>query len=160
MRESIVLLKNEADEKGKKLLPLEKTAKIAFIGPYVEDQDMRSSWAVVGGPDNMVSIRAAAEECFDENQVSFHQGCTLLDNGTLINLGYYEEENWEEKNKQLLSEALESAKEARYRGAVPGRIQRSVRRSYQQSKYHSSCHPEKVVKTSAGGKSQCGCGIV
>lgn len=112
VRESIVLLKNEADEKGKKLLPLEKTAKIAFIGPYVEDQDMRSSWAVVGGPDNMVSIRAAAEECFDENQVSFHQGCTLLDNGTLINLGYYEEENWEEKNKQLLSEALESAKEA------------------------------------------------
>ena len=58
VRESIVLLKNDnIDEKDDKnsgyyeaILPLNtsKDKKLAFIGPYIEGQDMRSSWSVSG----------------------------------------------------------------------------------------------------------------
>ncbi len=114
VRESIVLLKNDSsDEEGKNILPLKTTGgvKLAFIGPYVEGQDMRSSWSISGDEKDNVTLKAAAEEAFaGEIQLRFAKGCTLLDNHTIVNLGQYDEENWEEINASLLSEAEECAK--------------------------------------------------
>lgn len=56
MRKSIVLLKNEES-----ILPL-RVGKIAFIGPYIEEEDMDSAWAVIGRREDQVSIRQAAED--------------------------------------------------------------------------------------------------
>ena len=100
VRESIVLLKNK-DE----ILPLKKDQKVAFIGPYIEDQDMDSSWAIMGRREDQITIRQAAQEVFPADQISFSKGCTLLNSPTLMNLEYYSEENWEEKNKTLMQEA-------------------------------------------------------
>lgn len=114
VRESIVLLKNDSsDEEGKNILPLKTTGgvKLAFIGPYVEGQDMRSSWSISGDEKDNVTLKAAAEEAFaGEIQLRFAKGCTLLDNHTIVNLGQYDEENWKEINASLLSEAEECAK--------------------------------------------------
>ena len=114
VRESIVLLKNDSsDKEGKNILPL-KTAggvKLAFIGPYVEGQDMRSSWSISGDEKDNITLKAAAEEAFaGDVQLKFAKGCTLLDNHTIVNLGQYDEENWEEINAELLSEAEDNAK--------------------------------------------------
>ena len=56
VRKSIVLLKNEEG-----ILPL-RAGKIAFIGPYIEEEDMDSAWAVIGRREDQVSIRQAAED--------------------------------------------------------------------------------------------------
>lgn len=111
VQETAVLLKNETVGK-KPLLPLDTKEKIAFIGPYIEGQDLRSSWAFVGTGKENISIKAAAGEVFAPDQVTFSQGCTILDNRTVVNMSYYEEENWEEKNAALLAEALEAARNA------------------------------------------------
>ena len=127
VRESIVLLKNDSTDSdaGKKLLPINTAdgMKIAFVGPYVEGQDMRSSWSVSGDEKDNVTLKTAAQEVFggaalaeglEEKQpgvlLRFAEGCTLLDNHTIVNLGQYDEDNWEEINNSLLSEAEECAK--------------------------------------------------
>ena len=85
VQKSAVLLKNEEDGKAGKLLPLNPAEKIAFIGPYIEGEDMRSSWVVTGSAKNSVSICQAAKEAFRDDQICFAKGCTLLDNDTLLN---------------------------------------------------------------------------
>ena len=127
VRESIVLLKNDASQDrdgkvGDAILPIDtaRVRKLAFIGPYIEGQDMRSSWSVSGDEKDNITIKMAAEEIFKsdkamENQsveLGFAKGCTLLDNHTIVNLGQYDEDNWEEINEKLLSEAQECAKGA------------------------------------------------
>lgn len=108
VRESLVLLKNDAADRGK-LLPLDREKKIAFVGPYVKNHMLNSSWAVTGEAKDNVTVERAAKEAYPEANLRFAQGCTLLDNHTILNLGEYEEENWKEKNEKLLEEALECA---------------------------------------------------
>ena len=103
--------KNEKDSRG--ILPLDTThaKKLAFIGPYVEGQDMRSSWSVSGDEKDNVTIKMAAQEVFLEPvKLKFAEGCTLLDNHTIVNLGQYDEDNWEQINEKLLDEAQECAR--------------------------------------------------
>ncbi len=122
--------KNESDIRA--ILPLDgaHVKKLAFIGPYVEGQDMRSSWSVSGDEKDNVTIKMAAQEIFSGKSISakvssdnknsleedktvelrFAEGCTLLDNHTIVNLGQYDEENWEQINEKLLDEAQECAK--------------------------------------------------
>lgn len=111
MRESVVLLKNDSTDgdADKKILPINTvySIKVAFIGPYIEGQDMRSSWSVSGDEKDNVTLKTAAQEAFggaalaegsEEKQpgvqLRFAEGCTLLDNHTIINLGQYDEDNW------------------------------------------------------------------
>lgn len=138
--ESIVLLKNEAadgvqhettDEAGKgygKILPLDLGCdrKLAFIGPYIEGQDMRSSWSISGDEKDNVTLKEAAEEAFCgedslESQTAektsavelrFAAGCTLLDNHTIVNLGQFDmaDDEWKSVNEKMLSEAVECAR--------------------------------------------------
>lgn len=112
VQKSAVLLKNEEDGKAGKLLPLNPAEKIAFIGPYIEGEDMRSSWVVTGSAKNSVSICQAAKEAFREDQICFAKGCTLLDNDTLLNGSEYHSDSWEEDNDRLLCEAIQTAKQA------------------------------------------------
>lgn len=138
--ESIVLLKNEAadgvqhettDEAGKgygKILPLDpwRDRKLAFIGPYIEGQDMRSSWSISGDEKDNVTLKEAAKEAFCgeaslESQTAektsavelrFAAGCTLLDNHTIVNLGQFDmaDDEWKSVNEKMLSEAVECAR--------------------------------------------------
>ena len=138
--ESIVLLKNEAadgvqhettDEAGRgygKILPLDLGCdrKLAFIGPYIEGQDMRSSWSISGDEKDNVTLKEAAEEAFCgedslESQTAektsavelrFAAGCTLLDNHTIVNLGQFDmaDDEWKSVNEKMLSEAVECAR--------------------------------------------------
>ncbi len=105
---SFVLLKNED-----KALPLQVKdgQKIAFIGPYVDEADYRSSWAVSSDAADCVSIKAAAEKALESKdvEVRFAQGSLMLDNDSELDRGFYHEDNWEEKNTELMMEAAEVA---------------------------------------------------
>lgn len=105
---SVVLLKNEES-----VLPL-RAEKIAFIGPYIEEEDMDSAWAVTGRTEDQVSIRQAAEEALKNCRLNFARGCTLLDNRTTGARYYYEvpETEWKRENTERLREAEEAAKDA------------------------------------------------
>ncbi|WP_099467198.1 beta-glucosidase BglX [Konateibacter massiliensis] len=118
---SFVLLKNEKDiQTGKKLLPIEAKARVAFIGPYAESKELHSAWAIKGEAEDAVSIREAAEEALGRGQAVFAQGCGMLQRENSMNLsrnaghtlterelGIYAEE--EEKQ---MEEALRAAKSA------------------------------------------------
>ena len=108
VRKSVVLLKNEES-----ILPL-RARKIAFIGPYTEEEDMDSAWAVTGRREDQVSIRRAAEEALTECELTFAKGCTLLDNRTAGTRYYYEtpEAEWQEENARRLRAAEDAAKGA------------------------------------------------
>lgn len=128
VRESVVLLKNDLSEgldgedqsednkASVKILPIDasRDKKLAFIGPYIEGQDIRSSWSISGDEKDNVTIMQAAHEAFEGGksgvELRFAHGCTLLDNHTIINLGQYDEDNWEEINEKLMDEAVECAR--------------------------------------------------
>lgn len=111
-----------------KILPLDvaRDRKLAFIGPYIEGQDMRSSWSISGDEKDNVTLKEAAKEAFCgeaslESQTAektsavelrFAAGCTLLDNHTIVNLGQFDmaDDEWESVNEKMLSEAVECAR--------------------------------------------------
>lgn len=123
-----------------KILPLDvaRDRKLAFIGPYIEGQDMRSSWSISGDEKDNVTLKEAAKEAFCgeaslESKVSsksgaslesqtaektsavelrFAAGCTFLDNHTVVNLGQFDmaDDEWESVNEKMLSEAVECAR--------------------------------------------------
>lgn len=70
---SLVLLKNEG------ILPLSLNQKNAFIGPYVNEKHLLSTWAFTGDVNDCVSIREAAEEVFDKRKTNYMEGCPMLD---------------------------------------------------------------------------------
>lgn len=109
--ESFVLLKNED------LLPLDLSKKIAFIGPYTNNNEIISSWSIAGNTNDCVTIEEAAKEVFDLSKTTFCQGCTILPGDyKLVGFGgmYEKEAPTEEKTdlEKLLTEAISAAKEA------------------------------------------------
>ena len=70
---SFVLLKNEG------ILPVSPNKKTAFIGPYVNEKHLLSTWAFTGDADECVTIQEAAEEVFDKVGTSYLEGCPMLD---------------------------------------------------------------------------------
>ena len=109
--ESFVLLKNED------LLPLDLSKKIAFIGPYTNNNEIISSWSIAGNTNDCVTIEEAAKEVFDLSKTTFCQGCTILPSDyKLVGFGgmYEKEAPTEEKTdlEKLLTEAISAAKEA------------------------------------------------
>ena len=69
---SCVLLKND------KVLPIRPSQKVAFIGPYIDNYEICSSWAVTGHPEDSVTIRQAAEELLPDSDLTFCHGTSLL----------------------------------------------------------------------------------
>lgn len=108
---SFVLLKNDG------LLPIDRSKKVAFVGPYTNCKEIISSWAITGDASSCVTIEEASKEVFDFTRTSFHQGCQILANDYHLtgfgNLGEsVPKELSEEEQKKMLSEALAAAKEA------------------------------------------------
>ena len=69
---SCVLLKND------KVLPIRPSQKVAFIGPYIDNYEICSSWAVTGHPKDSVTVRQAAEELLPASDLTFCHGTSLL----------------------------------------------------------------------------------
>lgn len=110
---TFVLLKNERDSDGTALLPLKKGKKTAFIGPYVENQELLSSWAVTGSKEDCVTIRNAAEAVLGEEAV-FACGCPIFGNDMEIPSfnGNIRCDVSEAERKGMLEDALKKASEA------------------------------------------------
>lgn len=104
VRKSLVLLENK-----KNALPL-TSKKIAFIGPYADEKNIHSSWAISGDPKANVTIKEAAEELYGKSdvKVKFVKGCNMLLNKTDIGSGVAKEND--RKNKILIEEAVKAAK--------------------------------------------------
>lgn len=105
---SFVLLKNDG------ILPLNMEKKIAFIGPYTNNPNILSSWAVVGEAKDCITIEQAAREVFDASRTTYHTGSPVLDPGfeMLSFEGVVKDETTEEEREQMLREAIEAAKAA------------------------------------------------
>ncbi len=119
-RESFVLLKNEKSRlSGEMVLPLTPGKKIAFIGPYVENSELHSSWAIAGKAEDAVTIRQAAEEIMPGFECSFCQGSKMVDarenlsrHSTDIPDDSLKAASGKEKEKELEAQALLAAQEA------------------------------------------------
>lgn len=108
---SFVLLKNEDN-----ILPLNssKTQKIAFIGPYADNDKIHGSWSFPPKNAGIVTVKEGVErafaECGAESLFEFYEGCCMTD------------EDWwkktekipynEEENEALTQEAVKAAENA------------------------------------------------
>ena len=119
VRESLVLLKNEGEQK---VLPLQKGEKTALIGPYVDCKELHSSWAPNGQAEDAVSVREAADEHLEIDFI-YAAGCRLDTREELLERsreasiaqlrqGTFAERQEDEKAAALREEAVERAKEA------------------------------------------------
>jgi len=105
VRKSLVLLENK-----KNALPL-SGKRIAFIGPYANEKNLHSTWAISCDPEDAVTIADAAKECYGDSDVVFRtaQGCNMLKNGTDLGMGVYEVKKEKKENEKLLDEAIDLA---------------------------------------------------
>ena len=107
--ESFVLLKNE-----KKILPLKKTSKIAFVGPYVKSRNLFGSWSFIAETKDVENLEEALKKVGSEENMTFSRGSSVL--GTAFKLQGFEESEkedlTEEEELAMLEEAVKAAKEA------------------------------------------------
>lgn len=69
-----VLLKN-----NDKVLPLDTSKKIAFIGPYTEDDDMFGGWSIRSEYKiDLKNIKTAINERYPNDNFTFCKGCEVL----------------------------------------------------------------------------------
>ena len=106
VRKSLVLLENKDGA-----LPVAE-GKIAFVGPYVDEKALRSSWAIASDPETTVTLKEAALEMLSDSELSFADGCTMLDDHTVLGWGEYTSDNWKEENEKLMEEAVRTASHA------------------------------------------------
>ena len=72
---SIVLLKND-----NRILPLDASKKIAFVGPLVQDQrNLIGNWSGAGDYEKAVSLWSALANQFGEGKFLYAKGCNLID---------------------------------------------------------------------------------
>ena len=106
--ESFVLLKNDG------ILPLDTTKKIAFVGPYTDNHEIKSSWSFTGDSKDCVTIREAAEKVFDASRTSYDEGCPVIGNDVEL-IGFTETTPKKYSGEELAvmeQSALKAAKEA------------------------------------------------
>ena len=104
--ESFVLLKNE-----KKILPLKKTSKIAFVGPYVKSRNLFGSWSFIAEAKDVENLEEALKKVGTEENMTFSRGSSVL--GTAFKLQGFEESEKEDLTElAMLEEAVKAAKEA------------------------------------------------
>lgn len=106
VRKSLVLLENNG------VLPL-NSKKIALIGPYVDDKDTHSAWAITCNKDNNITLRQAFEEEFagTDVEVKYSAGSLMVDNDSDLGFLKFHSDSYKEDNDKLMKEALEVADE-------------------------------------------------
>lgn len=116
---SMVLLKNDNH-----VLPLNRSKKIAFIGPLVKDQrNLIGNWSGAGDPEKAISIWQALEQKFGADKFLYAKGSNMVDDTVLINklnphgAGLVADEK---SPAQLIDEAVRTAKNADIVVAVLG----------------------------------------
>lgn len=111
--ETFVLLKNE-----KQALPLNKNAKVALIGPYGDNIAILGSWSIFSDKSKIKTLKEVLESRIGKENVFYAKGSEILrekeinlileaDGGNTIHI-----ENEEQKEKEMLKEAVEVAKKA------------------------------------------------
>lgn len=111
--ETLVLLKNE-----KQVLPLKKNNKIALIGPYGDNIAILGSWSIFSDKSKIQTLKEVFENRMGVQNVLYAKGSEILrekefnqilsaDGGNLIHI-----ENEEQKEKELLEEAIKIVKQA------------------------------------------------
>ena len=71
--ESAVLLKN------KSILPFsEKTKRIALIGPYADNKNIKGNWSFTGYAKDCVSVREGIEALLPEAEIIVSEGCSFV----------------------------------------------------------------------------------
>ena len=111
--ESFVLLKNE-----KQTLPLKTNQKIALIGPYGDNIAILGSWSMFSDKSKIQTLKEVFEKRIGSQNVLYTKGSEILrekeinqilvaDGGELVQI-----ENEEQREKQMLEQALEVAKQA------------------------------------------------
>ena len=106
--ESFVLLKNDG------VLPLDTSKKIAFVGPYTNNREIKSSWSFTGDSKDCVTIQEAAEKVFDASRTTYAEGCPVIGNDVEL-IGFTEttpKKYSEEELAAMEQSALQAAKEA------------------------------------------------
>jgi beta-glucosidase len=105
-RKSFVLLKNDENA-----LPL-TAKKLAFIGPYVTDNNLHSTWAISCDENHAIGIETAVKELYDGSDVEcrFAVGCEMLADGTELSRETYTSKLSDAEKEALLKEALEAAR--------------------------------------------------
>ncbi|MGN1141897.1 MAG: beta-glucosidase BglX [Oliverpabstia sp.] len=105
---SFVLLKNE------NILPISGKQKVVFIGPYVNNPEIISSWAITGDSRNCITIEQAGKEIEEAKQWKFYQGCPMFGNDYEL-VGFREktpDKMSEDEQKRLEEEAVSAAENA------------------------------------------------
>ena len=107
---SVVLLKND-----NQTLPLNRTSKIALVGPYIDSQkEMISTWSHDVMMDSIVTIMSGIDKI--SKNVLTAEGSFITDSPHFKNIGYYDEE----EQKQRITEAVNMAKKSDVIVAVLG----------------------------------------
>ncbi len=109
--QSSVLLKNDG------ALPLKnKGEKIAFIGPYLENDNILGTW-VIGGIDrpNARTVKSVLDSEFPQNEFIYANGCKIYGKEQSREVEFFSEaEDMETNDKlreKLINEAVEAAKD-------------------------------------------------
>ena len=104
-QKSFVLLKN-----GQGCLPLaQEGKKYAFIGPYVDNQHIFGSWALLGRQEDSISIKQAIK---NRQDVIFAKGCGIISAQSEV-YGFgavFHEKMIAKEEQRLMAEAVDIAK--------------------------------------------------
>jgi beta-glucosidase len=105
---SCVLLKNE-----EKALPLDRTKKIAFIGPFVDSLKVNFALWSLGMPhrNEGITLKEAIEKNYS-GDFSFIHGCAAIRKEDYFENDYFEDDCYVEHEDEYIAKAAEQAKDA------------------------------------------------
>lgn len=86
--------------------------KIAFVGPYTNNHEIKSSWSFTGDSKDCVTIQEAAEKVFDASRTTYAEGCPVIGNDVEL-IGFTEttpKKYSEEELAAMEQSALQAAK--------------------------------------------------
>ena len=118
-RSSMVLLKNSGQ-----LLPLNKAARIALVGPLADNQrDVIGSWSAAGDWKQAVSVLQGIKNLAPNARVTYSKGCNILDDTLLLKqLNAYGGQIVQDARpaNEMIDEAVRTARQADVVVAVLG----------------------------------------
>lgn len=144
--ESIVLLKNEG-----KILPLQKSGKIALIGPMANNvENMAGTWSVAGDFTKSVSILQGLKNVAgDQADIVYARGCNVVeDAGLESRISIFGKPTYRDKRSEaeLLKEAISVAKSADVIVAIVGEAAESTGESSSMSNLELPANQRRMLQ--------------